>query len=77
MIWADRVALILLLLIVAILWLLAAPGAFVHSFLSFDMMMNFWRPVLTPVLLIWLMLRAIDLIIGGPRRRRLQRFGLW
>jgi hypothetical protein len=39
--------------------------------------MNFWRPVLTPVLLIWLMLRAIDLIIGGPRRRRLQRLGLW
>jgi hypothetical protein len=27
--------------------------------------MNFWRPVLTPVLLIWLILRAIDLIIGA------------
>lgn len=77
MIWADRVALILVMLVVAILWLLAAPGAFVHSLLSLDMLMNFWRPVLTPVLLIWLILRAIDLIIGGPRRRRLQHLGLW
>lgn len=66
MCWADRIALLWLAIVLFVLTLLwAAP----HQSIL-DMPAAAWIDVAKTVGVPWLFLRAIDLALGGPWRRR-------
>lgn len=67
-IWADKIAIVWGgVVFVVILWMANNAAAFddamLHSDLAFQLVLKLVLPV-------WLLLRGLDWIAGGPRRRR-------
>ena len=59
--WADRVAAIWAVVVLGVLYMLHAPGVAPSA----------WGDVvLTLIVPLWIFLRLLDLIMGGPRRRK-------
>ena len=67
MIWADRIA-IVWALVVALCVLLASAPHYEAGFAA--LVTEGWRIALITVAPVWLLLRALDWMTGGPYRRR-------
>lgn len=69
MCWADRVAQLIVVIIVLFMAFMTAvgdgPGANIKNMLDTDLIFCAYT-----ALPIWILLRIIDLMIGGPYRRR-------
>ena len=68
--WCDKIALIWAILLILFISFLQGPGGFEHSLrpenIGGGWGMLMWKLVAIP----WIALRAIDLLTGGPARRR-------
>jgi len=68
MIWADRVAVVWAgIVLAAILWISDSADKFDHAMLGTTFGIELMLKTVLPV---WLILRAIDWVTGGPKRRR-------
>lgn len=68
MIWADRVAVVWAgVVFAALLWISESADKFDHWMLETN---DGIRAVLVLILPVWLLLRSLDWVAGGPGRRR-------
>jgi len=51
MIWADRLALLVLVIVASLLYLVAAPGMFRRSLLDPALLIGFWGQIIAAVIL--------------------------
>jgi hypothetical protein len=66
LIWADRLALLVLVIVASLLYLVAAPGMFRRSLLDPALLIGFWGQIIAAVILpIGIGPRLVDLIPGG------------
>lgn len=69
MCWADRLAIFWAMLLIVAILILQPPGGFAIS-ISPENIIDSWGALLGKLVLIpWLVLRVIDLLLGGPRAR--------
>ena len=78
MIWADRLALLVLVIVASLLYLVAAPVMFRRSLLDPALLIGFCGQIIAAIILpIWIGLRLVDVILAGPARRRRKITGNW